>query len=79
VGEGGAEVFQPMRRAHDVGVRDQRHDAGRARRVAVQLLELVDRPVVVFAGLVVLDQHHRDVVAFLRVRNADDRLGPGLE
>jgi hypothetical protein len=26
-----------------------------------------------------LDQHHRNVVAFLRVGNAEDRSGPGLQ
>ena len=33
VGKGGAEVFQAVRRAHNVGVHDQGHDSGRVRRV----------------------------------------------
>ena len=44
-------------------------------RVGVQLLELIDGPVLVFRGCVMLDQHHRHVVAFLRVRHADERTG----
>ena len=35
VGEGGAQIFEAVRRAHNVGVYHQRHDAGRARRVTV--------------------------------------------
>ena len=64
-------MFEAVRRAHDVGVHHQRHDASRARRVTVELFELIDRPVIILAGLVMLDQHHRDVVAFLRIGDAD--------
>ena len=74
MGERVAEVFEPVRCAHDVGVDDQRHDPRQSPRVAVQLLQLVDRAVEIFRGLMMLDQHHRDVVAFLRVGQVDDRL-----
>jgi hypothetical protein len=56
-GEQVAQIFEPVWRAHDVRVDDQRHDPRRLRRVLVELLELVDRPIVVFAGLVMLDHH----------------------
>jgi len=77
--EGVAEIFQPVRRAHDVRVHHQRHDQRRPHRVIIELLKLIDRPIVVFAGLMMLDQHHRHVVAFLCVGKVDDRPGAGLE
>ena len=77
--ENPAEVFQPVRRAHDVGVHDQRHHPRAALGIGVDLLELIHRAVVVFRRLVMLDQHHRHVVAFLGVGNVDDRLAPRLQ
>src|SRR3954453_17527874 len=79
VSERVADVGQPVRRAHDVGVQYQRHYAGAVSGVAVKLLELVDGAVAVFARLVMLDQHHRDIVAFLRVRDVDDRSAARLQ
>ena len=66
------EVAQPVRHSHDVGMHHQRHDPRGAVRVGVQLLELIDGAVPVFRGFVMLNQHHRDVVAFLRVRHAHE-------
>jgi hypothetical protein len=65
-----AEIPQSMPDAHDVGVHDQRHDARRFLGVGVELLELIDGAVAIFGRLVVLNQHHRDVVALLRIGNA---------
>ena len=79
MGENVAEIFEPMRCAHDVGVHDQRHDPGGTGRIIVELVELIDRAVVVFAGPVMLDQHHRNVVALLRVGDIDDRPRARLE
>ena len=50
-----AEIPQAVRRAHDVGMHDQRHDPRRALSVRVQLVELIDGAVPVFRRLVVLD------------------------
>ena len=74
-----AEIFGPVRRAHDVGVHRNRHHPGGALGVLVDLLELVHRPLVELRGLVMLDQHHGDVVAFLRVGNVEDRLAARLQ
>src|SRR5262245_738669 len=60
-----AEVAESMSDTHDVGVNDQRHDARRFLRVGIELFELIDRAVPIFRRSVMLDQHHRDVVAFL--------------
>ena len=68
-----------MRHAHDVGVDGERHHPRRALGIAVDLLELVCRPVAVFARRVVLDQHHRDVVAFLGIGDVDDGARTRLE
>src|SRR5438034_9488345 len=57
MGESIADIFQPVRRAHDVGVDDERHDSGRMARIGIKLLKLVDRTVVILARLVMLDQH----------------------
>src|SRR5262249_33466790 len=73
-----AEIFGAMRRAHDVGVHRDRHHARRAFGILVDLLELVHGALVELARLVMLDQHHRDVVAFLRVGNVEDRLAARL-
>jgi hypothetical protein len=43
------------------------------------LLELVERAVAVFRRLVVLDQHHGNVVAFLGVGQIEYRLGARLQ
>src|SRR5690606_25640543 len=74
-----AEMNGAMRRTHDVRVQDQSHHAGRIGAVVVELAELIHGAVVVFARLVVLDQHHRNVVAFLGIGNIDDRVGARLE
>src|SRR5205823_9766808 len=39
--ERGAEIFEAVRRAHDVGVRDERHHARGVPRIGVELVELV--------------------------------------
>src|SRR6266851_4761509 len=75
MGERAAEIFEAVRRAHDVGVHDQGHDPGRVARIGVELVELVAGAVAILARLVMLDQHHRDIVAFLRIGEIDDRLG----
>src|SRR3954470_13730175 len=49
-------VLGAVRRAHDVGMHHQRHDARGAGAVGVDLLELVHRALVVLDGLVVLDE-----------------------
>jgi hypothetical protein len=43
-----------------------------------ELRELIDRPVVAFNSLMMLDQHHCNVVIFLRVGQIDDRLAAVL-
>src|SRR5262245_6429055 len=73
-----AEIFGAMRRTHDVGMHRDRHHARRAFGVLVDLLELVHGALVELARLVMLDQHHRDVVAFLRVGNVENRLAARL-
>src|SRR5439155_8127113 len=52
VRERGAEIFEAVRRAHDVGVYDQRHDPRGVVRIRVELVELVAGAVVVLARLV---------------------------
>ena len=47
--------------------------------VGVDLLELIDGAVVILRRLVMLDQHHRHVVAFLGVGDVDDRLAARLQ
>src|SRR3974377_1902656 len=79
VGDRLAEVGEAGWGAHDVGVNDERHDAHAIIGIAEQLLELVDRPIAVFASLVVLDQHHRHVVALLGIGNAEDWAGARLQ
>src|ERR1700760_1494438 len=74
-----AEIFGAMRRPHDVGMEDERHDARGVRRVLIDLLELVERAILIFGRLVMLDQHHGDVVALLRIGNVDDRRRLGLQ
>src|SRR5262245_12250776 len=74
-----AEMFRPVRRAHDVGVHRDRHHARRALGVGVDLLELIHGALVEFRGLVVLDQHHGHVVAFLGIGDVEDRLAAGHE
>src|SRR5262249_7380657 len=56
--EDAAEVLGPVRCAHDVRMHRDRHDAGGAFGVGVDLLELIDGAIVEFRRLVVLDQHH---------------------
>src|SRR5580698_3645973 len=74
-----AEIFYAMRRAHDVGMDRDRHHAGRVGGIGIDLLELVERAVGIFRRLVVLDQHHGDVVAFLRIGHVHDRLAAGFQ
>src|SRR5437016_3012462 len=66
-----AEIAEPMPGAHDVGVDDERHHARGRLRVCMELFELIDRAVAILGCLVMLNQHHRDVVALLRVGHAD--------
>src|SRR5215813_2569752 len=77
--EDAMEILGPVRCAHDVGMHRNRHDAGGALGVGVDLFELIDGAIVEFRRLVVLDQHHGDVVAFLRVGHTDDRLAASLQ
>src|SRR5437762_5066561 len=51
-----AEIPDPVRRPHDVGMEHQRHHARRFGRVGVDLLELIERAVAIFRRLVMLDQ-----------------------
>src|SRR5580693_9892371 len=74
-----AEILDPMRRAHDVGMDRDRHHAGRVGGIGIDLLELIECAVGIFRRLVVLDQHHGDVVAFLRIGQVDDRLAAGFQ
>ena len=67
-----AEIFQPVRRAENVGMLHQRHHARAVGGVRVDLLELVARALEIFARRMMLDQHHGDVVAFLRVGHVED-------
>ena len=46
-----AEVAHPMRGAHDVRVHHQRHDPRRLLRIGVQLFELIDGTVPIFADV----------------------------
>ena len=50
----------------------QRHHARAVGGVRVDLLELVARALEIFARRMMLDQHHGDVVAFLRVGHVED-------
>ena len=74
-----AEVAEAVRRAHDVRVDDDRHDAGGLLRIGVQLFELIDGTVPVFSRGVMLDQHHCHVVAFLGIRYRHQRTTAGLQ
>ena len=74
-----AEITAPVRCAHDVRVDDQRHDTRRILRIVVDLIELVGCADEILARRVMLDQHHRHVVAFLGIGDVDDRIGAGLE
>src|SRR5258708_1826932 len=67
------EVLDAERLAADVGMDGDRHDLRALGAFLVQALEAVDalsRPV---RGFVVLHDHHRNVVAFHRVRQRDER------
>src|SRR5262245_8463729 len=64
------EIFEAAWCAHNVGDDDQRHHARRLFGVLTKLFNLVDSPVSILGGLMVLNQHHRHVVAFLRIRHA---------
>src|SRR5262249_36257530 len=74
-----AEMVAAVRRAHGVGMQHDRHDGGGFGCIGIDLLELIDRALVIFRGLVMLDQHHGDVVTFLRIGHVHDRAGAGLE
>jgi hypothetical protein len=63
-----AEIFQPMWCAHNVRMHDQGHNTRRLGGVGIDLLELVERTVAIFGRLVMLNEHHSDIIAFLRVR-----------
>src|SRR5689334_5987832 len=67
--KGLAKIPQSMTNAHDVRMHHERHDPRRILGVGVELLELVDRTVAIFRRLVMLNQHHRHVVALLRIRH----------
>src|SRR5262245_51938228 len=71
-----AEVAHTVRRTHDIGVHDERHDARRTCRIFIDLFELVDRARAIFCGRMMLDQHHRHVIAFLRIRNTENGFAP---
>src|SRR6185295_4409321 len=73
-----SEIFEAVWSAHNVGVDDQRHHARGNLGILTQLLKLVDSPVSIFGGLMVLDQHHRHVVAFLRIRHAENGPRAGI-
>src|ERR1700733_13185223 len=77
--EDAAEVFRPVCCTHVVGRDHQRQDARGLGGIRIDLLELVERAILIFRRLVMLDQHHGDVVALLRVGNIDDRRRGGLE
>jgi hypothetical protein len=66
------EIFQPVRRPHDVRMYRQRHDA---HRIGVNLFELIERAVAIFRRLMMLDEHHGNVITLLRVRYTQDRFG----
>jgi hypothetical protein len=51
--------------AHDVGVQEDGHHAGCVLRIVSELLELDDGVLGIPGCLVMLNQHHRDVIAFL--------------
>src|ERR1019366_4535162 len=53
--EDAAEISRAMRRAHDVGMDHERHDAGGIGGIVVDLLELIDGAIVIFRCLVMLD------------------------
>ena len=67
-----SEMLEAVWGAHDVGVQNDGHYAGGALRIVSELLELVDGALGILGCLVMLDQHHGDVIAFLRVGHADD-------
>jgi len=73
------EVAKAMGRAHDVRMYYQCHDARRFRCIRIQLLKLINGALPVFCCCVVLNQHHRDVVAFLCVGNVHQGAGASLE
>src|SRR2546427_1180509 len=74
-----AEIAKPMGRAHDIRVYHQRQDPRRFRRIGIQLLELIDGALPVFCRCVVLNQHHGDIVDFLRVGYTDQGARARLE
>src|SRR5262249_24215716 len=71
--DGASEIFEALRRTHDVGVHHEGHHARRVAGVMGELRELINGAVGVFGRLVMLDEHHGNVVAFLRVGYVDDR------
>src|SRR5262245_37106400 len=73
------KILQPVGCPHNIGVYNKRHHASRFPGVMAQLFELIDRPLLVFRGLVVLNQHHCHVVAFLGIRHAHNRPRAGVK
>src|SRR3954466_13742050 len=58
------KIFDPVRLAADVGMDRQRADFRARLALGVEPVELVDGALQEIIALVMLDQHHRDVVAF---------------
>src|SRR6476620_11778378 len=67
------EVLNPVRLPADVGVDRQRADFRALRAFSVKPIELVDGALEQIVALVVLDQHHRNVVELDRIRQRDER------
>src|SRR5262245_21598811 len=66
------KVFDSVRLAADVGMDGERHDLGALLALEVKAVELVDGALKEMLALMVLHDHHRDVVEL-------DRIGQGYE
>ena len=73
------EILDPVRLAADVGMDRQRHDLGAVAAFGVEPVELIDRALEQIVALVVLHDHHRDVVQLDGVGQRDQRALGGLD
>ncbi len=73
------EIFDPVRLAADVGMDRQRHDFGAVFAFSVEPVELIDRAAEQIIALVMLHDHHRDVVELDRVGQGDERAVGGAD
>jgi hypothetical protein len=48
-------------------------------RISIELVKLIDSAISIFMRFVMLDKHHRNIIAFLRIGHINDRFGAGLQ